>query len=212
MKFRCRLVVEYRVTGAWTAASMPQQEVRERVLRYASQITESLRLTRAGDLRERINFELGSHRDAAGVPLRYGINCVNVMVDEDEVETVRRIVDIKRDVALQPYLDERVKARMNFYGETLSTSRTAALWWLAENPSNVEQLPHVARVFNDFISLTDNAPQSDGAGDFLAEFFAHIRPNDQEAFGHFIRQLIDRAGSPDADVLLKRWEELVQNL
>ncbi|MDA1361652.1 hypothetical protein O1R50_18640 [Glycomyces luteolus] len=139
-QFTCQFRVAYAPTDKNRAGTEPSISSVESLLYTAGKdVSTNLALPQRSQLRHELSDMFRVQRTLPNKEFVISAYCDAVEVDEGQLRAVERSYDEVLEA-------ERLQRRVGYLGKVFQDPRTATMWWLAQDPAKIDELPGKAEL------------------------------------------------------------------
>ncbi|MCC3765266.1 hypothetical protein K3N28_19590 [Glycomyces sp. TRM65418] len=142
-RFNCEFSVRYRTDNAVSSGPDPLTAVKSAIQAEARTITAAYALDGdMGLLEYELDVAFQAGMTDGGRPVDFSAQCLAIACDSAEQKLVKEVSLRKFRLEVENHLEEAYRTRIRQLDEFFSEPRSAALWWFAQNPDKIDQLPN----------------------------------------------------------------------
>lgn len=139
-QFTCRFRVAYAPTDSGRAGMEPSiSSIESALYTGGKQISANLALPQKNQLRHELSDAFRVQRTLPSRDFVISAYCDEVEVDDRQLEAVERGYD-------EVLESERLQRRVSYLGTVFQDPRIATMWWLAQDPAKIDELPDKAEL------------------------------------------------------------------
>jgi hypothetical protein len=146
LKFSCPLTIKYIDKEEVRIGEDLRRVLEWEIHRTAQTVTSQHPLTVSEYLHMALNEALNAWRWARDGALGYQAECDPVKVEPKDLALARELDRARFTLELESELHDSRMRNAERLGRLLSEPRTASLWWFAQHPDRVEDLPRITEM------------------------------------------------------------------
>jgi hypothetical protein len=139
-QFTCEFRVAYAPVDRSRVDAEPSiSSVESALYTGGKEVSVNLALPQKNQLRHELSDAFRAQRTLPNREFVISAYCESVEVDQSQLEAVERSYDEVLEA-------ERLQRRVNYLGQVFQDPRTATMWWLAQDPAQIDELPGKAEL------------------------------------------------------------------
>ncbi|MFG3339623.1 hypothetical protein [Glycomyces sp. NPDC048151] len=209
LKFKCPVTVEYIVKGDIRIGEDVRRVLEWELHRTAQAVTAQHALTVSEYLHLPLNDKFNAWRWARDGAIGFKAEFGPALVEPEDLALARELERAEFTLDMETRLHDKRMSNADRLGRLLSEPRTAALWWFAQHPERVEELPRITEMMfaldaqlnhrgavlsPGIVAVGDFAPTS---GADLDSFLTGTGEDNRTLLLNTLAAAYDRLGSPE---------------
>ncbi|WP_155829971.1 hypothetical protein [Glycomyces tenuis] len=149
LTFRCAVNISFEPLRPGGELHNPETAIKQDVYGIVCRISSRLSLTEHEQLSYRITAELLQRRSLPSAGLAYWGRCISVEAKASELELVRGLEQRRLAWESEQQEEWMLRRRIKSLSQIFDDPRIATIWWFAQHPDRLEDLPLKAQLFSD---------------------------------------------------------------
>lgn len=206
LKFPCKVTIDYIADRGFPADQDPARAAVWEILQAAQAISSQYPLTVYEHIDMALNHELHRPRNAANGHLTVRAHFHPVHPDIKDLTLARELERSEFEFTRDEHLDGVRMRRADRFGRLLADPQRAALWWLADHPNRIEDLPKIAAMMSNLDRQFNRPSDARGDGDAfggpthgqdLDDLLAKVDSHKRAQMGNTLVFAYEQLGRPD---------------
>jgi hypothetical protein len=204
LKFKCWVTIDFIVGAGFPVDQDPAEVAKWEILQTARAISAQYSLTVHEYLHMALNHQLHQARDTAKGRLTVRAHAEPANVDIKELGLARKLEQTQFELEIEEHLEGARMRRAERLGRLIAEPQQAALWWFANHPDRIQDLPRITETMfaldQRFNGAAENVNATDGDpthGQDLDHLLSEIDRGKRALLGNTLAFAYEQLGRPD---------------